>query len=190
MEAMKRGYAPAFTLGLLFFLLLPSLVRAELYQGTDHIAISAKDLPWALVFLREGFRLDLERPRPDERGGSYYFTDDATELNLSVTLAPARTCQTADACRAAYWADLSPVLQDPQAVRFFEENGFAVIEYLIPEYKGLPVRQFNFSAHQLRDGYWIDLHLSKVWFEPKDWALFLRVLEEITFERTPRPRKE
>jgi len=45
------------------------------------------------------------------------------------------------------------VIQDPQAIRFSEQHGFSVVEYLIPEYKGQPVRQFNISAHQVRDGY-------------------------------------
>ena len=56
-----------------------------------------------------------------------------------------------------------------------------MIEYLIPEYKGLPVQQFNFFAHQVWDGMWITLHLSKVRFESQDREMFLKVLEAITF---------
>ena len=68
---MKRGFAPAFPLGLVLVLTLPSLGAAELYSSTDQITISAKDLPWALVIPRQGFRLLVNQSRPDGRGGYY-----------------------------------------------------------------------------------------------------------------------
>ena len=77
------------------------------------------------------------------------------------------------------------MIQNPQAVRFSEQHGFAVVEYLFPEYQGQPVQQFNFSAHQVWDGMGITLHLSKVRFEPQDRELFMKVLEAITF--VPKP---
>jgi hypothetical protein len=55
----------------------------------------------------------------------------------------------------------------------------AVIEYLIPEYEGKPLRQKNVFACLARDGVWVELHLSKARFERADRQALERILGTI-----------
>ena len=82
-------------------------------------------------------------------------------------------------------------LEGPRRTRFCqidvaraERDGIALLEYKVevdvPE--GAPVdslTQTNRHAFLVRDGVWVDVHLSKMGFEPADAALFDTVLDSI-----------
>jgi hypothetical protein len=46
----------------------------------------------------------------------------------------------------------------------------------------MPVKQQNMYAEFVVDGYWVDLHISKVLYEPKDHVLFEELVKSIKFE--------
>jgi hypothetical protein len=63
-----------------------------------------------------------------------------------------------------------------------EVGGVSVFEYLIPEYQGIPVRQQNMYAEFVQDGFWVDLHISKVQYDKKERKLFEALINSATFE--------
>ena len=93
-----------------------------------------------------------------------------------------RKCKTAVACRSQYWSDPGPLVQNPKAVVQFEDNGFAVVKFLMPSVEGVTVNQLNYSAHTVRDGYWVDMHLSKADSTRQDEALFKSFLSGVSFQ--------
>jgi hypothetical protein len=61
----------------------------------------------------------------------------------------------------------------------------------MPSYAGYPVKQENLYAEFVQDGFWVDLHLSKVQYSAKDHALFEAIVKSIRFEaKSPPPAKE
>jgi len=175
--------------GLLAFLLVqapPGRVAGEFRQTPDHLALSTPEAAWEVILPGLGFTLQAAGPRRAGRGHYYFFTHAATGLNVSCTLEPASRCTTGRECRDAFWRDPPPATQPAAAVRFVEVNGFAAVEFLVPEFQGVPVRQLNLVAHQVRDGTVVTLHISKAQFASEDRATFLRYLEEVQF--APKPR--
>jgi hypothetical protein len=100
------------------------------------------------------------------------FVHGPTGMAVSFYIEPADPCTDAPACREYYWQKRHPSMRDAHAVTRSERNGFALIEFLIdyhlPTLQGRTVQQFHISGHLVKDGYWIDLHLSKMPYAPTD----------------------
>ncbi len=160
-------------LAVLIVLGLPPLARADLTEADGRFGITVPGITWVLTFPSQGYTLHFTQQRADGRGVYYMFVNASTGLNASVYLEPATACQTAPACREYYWEHRDSSMSTAQGVTRFERNGFALLEFLIPEMAGQPIQQYHFSGHQVRDGYWIDLHLSKVRYTPQDRQHFL-----------------
>lgn len=138
--------------------------------------------PWELVFPASEWKLELQRRRPDGLGVYSMFSNERTGLNVSVYIEPADKCKTAEVCRSQYWSDPGPLVQNPKAVVQFEDNGFAVVKFLMPNVEGVAVNQLNYSAHAVRDGYWVDMHISKAASTRQDEALFKSFLRGVSFQ--------
>jgi hypothetical protein len=158
------------------------------YMLAEHGAITAPvrlftaASPWELVFPASEWKLELQKRRPDGLGVYSMFSNERTGLNVSVYIEPAEKCKTAVACRSQYWSDPGPLVQNPKAVVQFEDNGFAVVKFLMPSVEGVTVNQLNYSAHTVRDGYWVDMHVSKADSTRQDEALFKSFLSGVSFQ--------
>ncbi len=72
--------------------------------------------------------------------------------------------------------------QNPQNVKLSEMGEISLLELLVPTYQGNPVRQHNMYAEFVLEGYWVDLHLSKVLYKDEDHGLFERMVKSVKFE--------
>jgi hypothetical protein len=166
-------------------LLIPALpARAELSEADGLISLSAPAVAWVVRFPAQGYTLSLQRHWQDGRGNYYLFTNATTGLNVSFYIEPADKCASAEACRENSWRNRSPLLADAQLIGRFERNGFACLEFLtafrVPDLPGGKVEQHHVSGHLVRDGYWVDMHLSKMPYTPEDRQAFLDFVDAIT----------
>ena len=60
------------------------------------------------------------------------------------------------------------------------------VKFQVPQLAGRTVEQMHFSGHLVRDGYWVDLHLSMMPYTPKDRQAFLDFVDAIRIEPKPR----
>ena len=67
----------------------------------------------------------------------------------------------------------------------YERNDFSVIEYFLPEMYRKKLDQMNLSAELVRDGYWVDLHVSKILYKDSEKELFDGVIDSLSI----RPRQ-
>jgi len=176
---------------LLVALLIPAIpAHADLSESEGLIGISAREVGWVVRFPREGYTLLAERDRPDGRAHYYLFSHGSTGLNVSVRIEPAGACTTAEACREAYWRDRSPELATAELLDRSERNGFALLEFTVkfqvPQLAGRTVEQQHLSGHVVRDGYWVDLHLSMMPYTQSDRQIFLDFVDAIRVEPKPR----
>jgi hypothetical protein len=159
---------------------------ADLFEGDGLLGISAREVAWVVRFPAQGYTLSVQRDRQDGKGHYYMFTNAKTGLNVSFYIEPAERCATAEVCRDNYWRNRSPVLTDAQLIGRFERNGFALLEFVtalkVPEMRGRTVAQLHFSGHLVRDGFWVDMHLSMMPYTPKDRQVFLDFVDAIKIE--------
>jgi hypothetical protein len=164
--------------------MLKSMRREVKVSGGDNgsVRLFTAASPWELVFPAWEWKLELQKRRPDGLGVYSMFSNERTKVSVSVYIEPADKCKTAAACRSQYWSDPGPLVQNPKAVVQFEDNGFAVVKFLMPSIEGVAVNQLNYSAHTVRDGYWVDMHISKAASTPQDEALFKSLLHGVSFQ--------
>jgi tetratricopeptide (TPR) repeat protein len=109
-------------------------------------------------------------------------TDDKDSLNASLYIEPVDKCKTSKECRDMVWKLGNPAWLNPQNVRKSEIGDISILELMVPEYQGQAIRQQNMYAEFVLDGYWVDLHLSKVLYQDSDRALFERIVRSVGFE--------
>lgn len=102
-----------------------------------------------------------------------------TDLIVSVFLESRPDLDSTEACKADYWGKASKSPIPKSEVQHVTVGSMAAVHWLVREYQGMPVMQKNINAYLFRDGVCIDVHLSKVQYEPKDEALFTTVLTSV-----------
>ena len=169
----------------LIFMTIATLAHADMRQSEESIHLSVRGIPWELRFPRQRWEVDQERVRQDGRACYYMFSDANRQLNASFFIEPAGKCKTSRDCRSMYWKDPGPFIENPQSVQQFEENGFAMVKFIVPSVRGLQVNQLNYSGHMVRDGYWVDMHLSKMQSQKDDEALLSGFVKTVSFQQKP-----
>jgi endonuclease YncB( thermonuclease family) len=152
-------------------------------SGADkRIGFTVPAAPWALTLPAADFVFAQEKVKPDGRYGYFYVTDDNQRINLSMFIEPVESCQDSKSCRDMMWKKGNPAWVNPKNVIQSQIGNVSFFEFLIPSVQGLPIKQQNMYAEFVVDGFWVDMHISKVLYEPKDHALFERIIKSVKFE--------
>jgi len=147
--------------------------------GTQALSLAGKT--WSLLVDLPGFKRDDEGTRPDGSGTMIQASNKKTNLVASVFLESRSDLGSTEECKADYWAKASESPLPQSEVQHVTVGSMAAVHWLVREYRGLPLMQKNVNAYLYRDGVCIDVHLSKVQYEPKDEALFTAVLASVRF---------
>jgi hypothetical protein len=108
--------------------------------------------------------------------------DDKTRLTISFFIEPVKDCRDSKSCRDMVWRLGNPSWEKPQQVVQSQLGDVSYFEFFMPSFRGMPVRQQNMYAEFVKDGFWVDLHVSKVLYQPQEHELFERVIKSIEFE--------
>lgn len=139
-----------------------------------------------MTFPAEDFVVKKEQIKPDGSAGYFYVVDEKHDLNVSFFIEPATKCKTSKACRDMVWNAGNPSWENPQNVVLSEVGEASVFEFMVRSFQGQPIQQKNMYAQFVVDGFWVDLHLSKVFYNSSDRKLFERLIKAIRFE----PKKQ
>jgi hypothetical protein len=80
---------------------------------------------------------------------------------------------------------MSQVVGQEALTRLLVEKGIFSKEKFLEMVKGIDrerKRDMNMSAHHVREGIWVDLHISKVLYQPKDRPTFNEFIKTIRFK--------
>ena len=151
------------------------------------ISVSLPELSWALEIAAPGFIIEDNEIAPNGDGARIQAKNKETGLILSAFLE--RAPQTGDSiqCRDYYWGK---AMQNPlkkEQITLYETGGMAVVEYMIPEYQGIPAKQINLNAYLAKDEYWIDVHISKTGHETGDKDPLKPILNRIRINKAYTP---
>jgi hypothetical protein len=87
------------------------------------------------------------------------------------------------------WKAGNPAWENPKNVVSSELGDVSYFEFLMPSMRGVPFQQQNMYAEFVVDGFWVDLHISKVLYKPQDHELFEQLVKAIKFEsKEKKPR--
>jgi hypothetical protein len=150
------------------------------------IEFTLPQAPWTLTIPADNFQMAQKQMKQNGIGGYFHVIDQTQGLNLSLYIEPVKDCKESKSCRDMVWKLGNPTWKNPQNVVQSEIGDVSFFEFLIPAFQGMRVQQQNMYAEFVVDGFWVDLHLSKVLYKPADHKLFERIIKSIKFE----PKKD
>ena len=165
---------------LMSLMLVAADARADFAESGAQLEFYASQLTWRVRIPKQDWTVLQEKRKPDGAGFYYFVGSKDQELQFSIYLDKTVSCTSGGACRALFWGNPGPMFKDPKNVRQYERNGFHVVEFYLDGVAGIPVKQANISAHMYKDGYWIDIRVTKVSREVPDFAPLSAFLNSIS----------
>lgn len=166
----------------LVLLVLSAAAHARAPQvDSDVRRLSVPGLKWALEVGLPGFVVEKEQTRDD--GKAVMLMADIKEKGyvVSIFLEPIPHGENVKQLR-----DLGAGIKEtsPFKLSDFKTSEYGQIptlEYVIKEYQGLKVNQKNLNAYFVHEGYWVDVHFSKMLYKPGDEKIFYSVIDTVRF---------
>lgn len=168
-------------------LLSQAIVSARPLQE-KRLEFTLPQTPWTLTMPADDFQMARKQMKQNGVGAYYHLVDRKQDINLSMYIELVKDCKDSKSCRDMVWKAGNPAWENPQNVVQSEIEGVSIFEFLIPSFQGIPVQQQNMYAEFVVDGFWVDLHLSKVLYKPEDHKLFERIIKSIRFEPKKNPK--
>jgi hypothetical protein len=166
---------------------LLAIPRAEAQPAPPggHWRLQFSDKSWALLIDLPGFVLDEQWPGRNATRRMIRVHDAETRVIVSAFLERNPELASKEQCRDLYWAKLQKSPFAYSDVAMTSRGSMAIVRAMVAEMQGRSVRQQNVHAHLFRDGVCMEIHLSKVLYEPDDERLFEAVLRTVRFSPTP-----
>jgi hypothetical protein len=149
------------------------------------IGFTVPAAPWTMTLPAGNFVVEQRQQKPDGSSGYFFLTDDQSHLNVSFYIEPVGSCKTSKACRDMVWKMGNPSWENPKNFVSSQIGEVSYFEFLIPSFRDQPVQQQNMYAEFVVDGFWVDLHISKVLYKREDHELFEQLVKAIKFEPKP-----
>lgn len=170
-----------------FILLYCSLCSAQIVE-VDGVELTTTKAPWKLRILGNDLDIADVKVKPDEQSAYFMMTSESSKLNVSVFIEPVDKCKTSEECRDYVLSLGNPKWGKFQDLAKSKIKNFSYFEFYRPEADGQPLRVFDMYAEYVDQGYWVDLHISKVLYKKEeDHALFEKVVNAISFVAKDRP---
>ena len=146
--------------------------------------------PWTLTLPKGDLVVESEQVKPDGRAGYFSMNDEKRKMTISFFIEPVEGCTDSKACRDMVWKLGNPSWENPQKVVQSEIGDVSYFEFFMPSFRGAPIKQQHMYAEFVKDGFWVDMHISKVLYKPEEHELFERVIKSVKFEpKRSQPQK-
>jgi len=120
------------------------------------------------------------RVRPDGKEVQLQAFGRTDGLEISAFLQKVTFPASAERCRDEWWPDTKKApLQRDDLQESIVKDGIARVEFIIPDFRGVKVRQKNIHAYLGVVDLCAEVHLSKVQFKPEDEKLFDQLLSSV-----------
>ncbi len=113
----------------------------------------------------------------------YFLINEKTGVNVSFNFERAKDCNSSQSCRDYFGTKRLGLGHDPNKKnwRMSQVGDVFVSEYMAGPVSGIDLRQQHMNAHYVKQGVWIDVHLSKVRYQEIDRQLFVDFVQSIRF---------
>lgn len=165
------------------------LITFALFAGVNHsqsnfvdgVELTTIKAPWTLRILGNDLDITKVQVRPNEQSAYFMMTSESSKLNVSVFIEPVDKCKTSEECRDFVLSSGNPAWGKFQDLAKSKIKDFHYFEFYRPEAMGRPLKMLDMYAEYVDQGYWVDVHLSKVLYTKGDHALFEKVINSINF---------
>jgi hypothetical protein len=147
----------------------------------DGVNITTTKAPWTLRILGNDLDITNVEAKPDNASAYFMMTSESTKLNVSVFIEPIDKCKSGQECRDYVLGLGNPAWGKFEQLSKGKLKDFSYFEFYRPEVQGRPVKMLDMYAEYASQGYWVDLHISKVLYSKSDHALFEKVVNSVAF---------
>jgi tetratricopeptide (TPR) repeat protein len=151
------------------------------------IVLSLPDINWALEINAPGFSLEEFEIAPPGHASRFQAVNRQSGINMSGFLEKAPKKGNSEDCRAYYWEKAQKSPYPKTDIKMSQSGEMSIVEYFVKEYMGRQVNQKNFNAYIAESDYWIDIHLSKVDYQPNDQERFNAILNQVKIIKDYKP---
>ena len=176
--------------GIWFLLILCPASVAGASSDEKRIELTVPAAPWTLTLPGDDLVLERQQIKPDGRSGYFHMTDDKKHINVSMFIEPVKDCKDSKSCRDMVWKMGNPAWVNPRNVVLSEIGEVSILEFMIPSFQGQPIKQQNMYAEFVVEDFWVDLHISKVLYQPAEHELFERIIKSMKFEPKKKSKLE
>jgi hypothetical protein len=163
-------------------LLLTMGAGVDAAAADERIGFTVPAAPWTLTLPADNFVFAEKKIKPDGRYGYFYVVDEKQNINLSMYIEPVGSCNDSKSCRDMVWKTGNPGWVNQQNIVQSQIGDVSFFEFLIPSFQGQPIRQQNMYAEFVVEGFWVDMHISKVFYKPEEHQMFERIIKAVKFE--------
>ena len=150
--------------------------------------LSLPEKNWGVVLELPGFTVNSVETMND---GRRYMLAENSETHVVVSLTLEEVKRSAgSSCRDSLEKRAKHPPFKVQGVKFSQAGQIDLMEYVVPKVNGSPVNQKSLFACEFYEGAYVDLHMSKVNFDPADDRLFSQVLNSMRIEPVKRSSME
>lgn len=147
--------------------------------------------PWTLTLPKGGIVVTQRQFKPDGRSGYFLMSDEKNLMMISFFIEPVKNCKDSKECRDMIWKLGNPSWENPEKVVQAEIGDVSYFEFFMPSFRGVPIKQQHMYAQFVKEGFWVDMHISKVLYKPEQHELFERLVKSVRFEpKSPPPQKQ
>jgi len=162
-------------------LVLPNSICSAQDGFVDGVDITTTKAPWTLRILGNDLDITNVQAKPDQRSAYFMMTSESAKLNVSVFIEPVDKCKSSEQCRDHVLGLGNPKWGKFEQLSRGKLKDFSYFEFYRPEVDGRPVKMLDMYAEYVSQGYWVDVHISKVLYAKEDHALFEKVINSIIF---------
>jgi hypothetical protein len=147
----------------------------------DQIRLTTPGAPWIIVIDGKLLSISDHKVKPDHKSAYFLMSPADDGLNISLYIEPVDKCKTAVECRDFVLNTGNPLWGKYQDLAKADIGGFSYFKFYRPDVMNQPLKMLDMYAQYVSNGYWVDLHLSKVEYKKTDHALFEDLIKSIKF---------
>jgi hypothetical protein len=138
---------------------------------------------WSLEINLDEFSIQKQGFSTDSSMFQLTAMDKSSNINLSIFIEKTDSKGDKNECRDFYWnkAKNSPLAKEN--VQKYETDKLSVVEHDTKKFNGQTVNFHSLNAYLAQNGYWIDVHISKVGYTNKDKETFQKLLSSIMIKQ-------
>lgn len=165
------------------FIALSNFAMADVSDTADKREFFTSAGKCRIAIPKGEFFIVKEQIKPTGATAYYALANEKKLINYSFYLdTNTASCKSSDQCLESVLR--SKAYEKAKGLKRYEHSGFSVAEFNIefPGKDGITIIQKNVLAENVKDGCWIDVHLSQVGVESPDVNNILSVLKDATIQ--------
>lgn len=152
-------------------------------QNEERLSFVVPAAPWVLSLARGNLVIDQQQIKPDGSAGYFSLNDQKIAMTVSFFIEPVTKCKDSKSCRDMVLKLGNPSWEKPENVIKSEIEGVSYFEkFFMPSFRGVPIKQQHMYVEFVKDGFWVDLHISKSLYTSRDHDVFEQLVKSVKFE--------